>query len=147
MNVLGKQLNSLKDLSTEKENGFSLIESAVALTILGTILAYSAPIFLYSKISNNKNEVRSGALSISQKIFDGNRGKRFDMVGKNSAGAVIAYEETVEEAGGREYNAKVIHCPIAAECDDNYKRINIEIRDKKTNSLVYDVQAGLTNFR
>jgi prepilin-type N-terminal cleavage/methylation domain-containing protein len=147
MKSSARRLRSLKEINTKQAYGFSLIESAVALTILGAILAYSAPIFLHAKMNNNKNEIRTGALAISQKIFDKNRGKRFDLVGKDDTGADVATEETDEESGGRKYIAKVIHCPIGNECDENFKVINIEIRDVKTNSLVYEVQGGLTNFR
>jgi prepilin-type N-terminal cleavage/methylation domain-containing protein len=140
------QIKNIKN----KEAGFSLIESAVALAILGTVLAYAAPVFLFAKLSNNKDEIRSGALAVSQKIFDKNRGKQFDQVGRDSSLNVIAEEDIEEQAGGREYIAKVYHCRAivgADPCDANYKRINIEIKDKKTDRIVYDVEAGLTSFQ
>ena len=59
--------------STEK--GFSLIETMIALTTLGVCLAYAMPLFLYAKINNSKSEIRTGALIVSQRVFDNIRSK------------------------------------------------------------------------
>jgi prepilin-type N-terminal cleavage/methylation domain-containing protein len=142
-------INTIRLLKINNNNGFSLIESAVALTILAMVLAYSAPVLLFSKLNNTKNEIRIGALAISQKVFDRNRGKAFDQIGKNSAGLAVATEETDEIAGGRTYRAKVSHCiaDIADPCDAEYKRMKIEITEIKTNTLVYEIDTALTSFR
>jgi type II secretory pathway pseudopilin PulG len=57
--------------------GFSLIETAIALTTLGVCLAYAMPLFLYAKINNSKSEIRTGALIVSQRVFDDIRSKPF----------------------------------------------------------------------
>jgi type II secretory pathway pseudopilin PulG len=57
--------------------GFSLIETAIALTTLGVCLAYAMPLFLYAKINNAKSEIRTGALIVSQRVFDDIRSKPF----------------------------------------------------------------------
>jgi Tfp pilus assembly protein PilV len=59
------------------EQGFSLIETAIALTTLGVCLAYAMPLFLYAKINNAKSEIRTGALIVSQRVFDDIRSKPF----------------------------------------------------------------------
>ncbi len=56
--------------SLVSEKGFSLIETMIALTTLGVCLAYAMPLFLYAKINNSKSEIRTGALIVSQRIFD-----------------------------------------------------------------------------
>ena len=58
-----------------REQGFSLIETMIALTTLGVCLAYAMPLFLYAKINNSKSEIRTGALIVSQRIFDNIRSK------------------------------------------------------------------------
>jgi type II secretory pathway pseudopilin PulG len=60
------------------EQGFSLIETVIALTTLGVCLAYAMPLFLYAKINNSKSEIRTGALIVSQRVFDNIRSKSFD---------------------------------------------------------------------
>jgi type II secretory pathway pseudopilin PulG len=62
--------------------GFSLIETAIALTTLGVCLAYAMPLFLYAKINNAKSEIRTGALIVSQRVFDDIRSKPF--IGTNA---------------------------------------------------------------
>ena len=44
------------------EQGFSLIETVIALTTLGICLAYAMPLFLYAKVNNSKSEIRTGAV-------------------------------------------------------------------------------------
>jgi Tfp pilus assembly protein PilV len=61
----------------DSDLGFSLIETAIALTTLGVCLAYAMPLFLYAKINNAKSEIRTGALIVSQRIFDDIRSKPF----------------------------------------------------------------------
>jgi prepilin-type N-terminal cleavage/methylation domain-containing protein len=55
--------------------GFSLVETMIALTTLGVCLAYAMPLFLYAKINNSKSEIRTGALIVSQRVFDNIRSK------------------------------------------------------------------------
>jgi type II secretory pathway pseudopilin PulG len=73
LNIYNKKNNCHK-LS---EEGFSLIETAIALTTLGVCLAYAMPLFLYAKINNAKSEIRTGALIVSQRVFDDIRSKPF----------------------------------------------------------------------
>jgi Tfp pilus assembly protein PilV len=64
-----------KKSAVESAQGFSLIETVIALTTLGVCLAYAMPLFLYAKINNSKSEIRTGALIVSQRIFDDIRSK------------------------------------------------------------------------
>jgi prepilin-type N-terminal cleavage/methylation domain-containing protein len=64
-----------KEQFTNSEQGFSLIETMIALTTLGVCLAYAMPLFLYAKINNSKSEVRAGALFVAQRVFDNIRSK------------------------------------------------------------------------
>jgi Tfp pilus assembly protein PilV len=73
------KLNLYKTRSTNKihlsEQGFSLIETVIALTTLGVCLAYAMPLFLYAKINNSKSDIRTGALIVSQRVFDNIRSR------------------------------------------------------------------------
>lgn len=75
------KLNPIKIILFNKhqssEQGFSLIETVIALTTLGVCLAYAMPLFLYAKINNSKSEIRTGALIVSQRVFDNIRSKSF----------------------------------------------------------------------
>jgi type II secretory pathway pseudopilin PulG len=69
--------NQIVNINKDADEGFSLIETAIALTTLGVCLAYAMPLFLYAKINNAKSEIRTGALIVSQRIFDDIRSKPF----------------------------------------------------------------------
>jgi len=58
------------------EQGFSLVETVIALTTLGVCLAYAMPLFLYAKVNNSKSEIRTGALIVSQRVFDNIRSRK-----------------------------------------------------------------------
>jgi prepilin-type N-terminal cleavage/methylation domain-containing protein len=72
---LHRDINLIKYLQSEQ--GFSLVETMIALTTLGVCLAYAMPLFLYAKINNSKSEIRTGALIVSQRVFDNIRSKSF----------------------------------------------------------------------
>jgi Tfp pilus assembly protein PilV len=67
----------IANTNKDADLGFSLIETAIALTTLGVCLAYAMPLFLYAKINNSKSEIRTGALIVSQRVFDDIRSKPF----------------------------------------------------------------------
>jgi prepilin-type N-terminal cleavage/methylation domain-containing protein len=75
MNIKLNHNDRITEKSNSSEQGFSLIETMIALTTLGVCLAYAMPLFLYAKINNSKSEVRAGALFVAQRVFDDIRSK------------------------------------------------------------------------
>jgi type II secretory pathway pseudopilin PulG len=175
MNAIGKIVKQdLHEITQKQTNpeGFSLIEATIALTTLGICLAYAMPLFLYSKMNNVKSEIRTGALMASQQIFDDIRGLPFQNIPKtatdpngpggsrstviNPNGTIAAgtTSETIPKNRytimGRDYTARVFYCETVlgtpTECNDNYKKFRVEIKDKN-NRVVYDMEAGFTNFQ
>jgi prepilin-type N-terminal cleavage/methylation domain-containing protein len=172
-----KQLNNckatyMKQKSTKKDEGFSLIEVAIALATMGICLAYAMPLILYSKINNSKSEARTGALIVSQKIFDDIRGRNFseipqtdreitNIIGSPAVPAIGTYPAlpallpvplAQTKALGREYNVAVRYCQVASECTENYKTFKVTIRDKagdqsSNQSIIYEMDAAFTNFK
>jgi prepilin-type N-terminal cleavage/methylation domain-containing protein len=119
------KLNSdrVKAQSNHSEQGFSLIETMIALTTLGICLAYAMPLFLYAKINNSKSEVRTGALIVSQRVFDKIRSKPFSELPLTDGEArersstnidltnpAALNDPLVTKAMGRQYQAKVTYC-------------------------------------
>ncbi len=119
--------------------GFSLIETVIALTTLGICLAYAMPLFLYAKLNNSKSEIQTGALIVSQRIFDNIRSKSFQsmprtdgaITGGNAAVAAsgstpaipanpelipaniaspTSSEQLITKVMGRQYQTKIIYC-------------------------------------
>ncbi len=82
-------INRVDEQNTNNQQGFSLIETMIALTTLGVCLAYAMPLFLYAKLNNSKSEIRAGALFVAQRTFDNIRSKPFSAMpftdGKNDS--------------------------------------------------------------
>jgi type II secretory pathway pseudopilin PulG len=158
------------------DKGFSIVESTIAITTLGTCLAYAMPLFLYSKINNIKSEVRTGSVMVAQQIFDDIRGLPFQNIPAtqsnpasptytiiNSDGTIAtsASSTTIPKSQytvlNRRFFVRVYYCetPVGStsECDANYKKIRVEVKDRNaevnyaSGETVYEMEAGFTNFK
>lgn len=149
--------NKIQPKSNNQSSGFSLIEVTSAMVIMGTCLAYTMPMILYSKISNSKSEMRSGALIVSQKIFDNIRGRTFGNipgVDTTKSNTDLTLDQTT--ALGRNYNVTIRYCQadtvtLLNPCTPNYRQFTITVRDPKNdqysdNSILYQTQASFSNF-
>jgi type II secretory pathway pseudopilin PulG len=114
------------------EQGFSMLEAAIALVTLSICLAYAMPLFLYAKINNSKSEIRTGALIVAQRVFDNvrsksikdlpiNDGKYAAVVGTNpisvptdaqiaAPSTIPSSEKLLTYAMGRQYQTIVTYC-------------------------------------
>jgi Tfp pilus assembly protein PilV len=149
--------NTPKAKSPQDETGFSLIETVIAMTTLGVCLAYSMPLFLYAKLNNAKSEVRTGALMVSQRIFDDVRSRPFSSIPvyskaenkpnieyiplntaavelkkycnppKVTVTCITDNEKLQTQMMGRQYQAKVTFCELEGDCADNYRKFKIEV--------------------
>jgi Tfp pilus assembly protein PilV len=134
-----------KSKGSKTDQGFSILEAAIALTTLGVTLAYAMPLFLYSKMNNSKSEVRTGAMMVAQRILDQTRGTPFGQI-PNTGNVELVDGTTADlQAMGRTYSATTYHCETATECSDNYKTLRVEV--KQNGSTIYEMDAGFTNFR
>jgi prepilin-type N-terminal cleavage/methylation domain-containing protein len=153
--------------SQPSEQGFSLVETMIALTTLGVCLAYAMPLFLYAKINNSKSEIRTGALIVSQRVFDNIRSKSFKSMpqtdGAIGSTAVAAYgtnpaipanPETVTDplitkAMGRQYQTTVTYCAGVTSapeiCSEKYRKFKVEV--SYNGSKVYDLEGNYTEFQ
>ncbi|WP_310425984.1 type II secretion system protein [Chamaesiphon sp. VAR_48_metabat_135_sub] len=118
--------NFANQKAVESSQGFSLIETVIALTTLGICLAYAMPLFLYAKINNSKSEIRTGALIVSQRVFDNIRSKSITGLpsndGQNAPSAINPVstpanmttptneEMLLTKAMGRQYQTTVTYC-------------------------------------
>jgi type II secretory pathway pseudopilin PulG len=164
---MSRQPNTIieSQLKAKNRGGFSLIEVAIAMTTMGLALAYAMPLILYSKINNNKSEMRAGALVVSQKIFDDIRGRTFGStsipivdttITNNSTPVALTPDQT--KALGRTYNVAVRYCETGTaasptnECTADYRKFKITVRDTAGNqnsdsSIIYEFEAAFTSFK
>jgi prepilin-type N-terminal cleavage/methylation domain-containing protein len=151
--------------SDQSAQGFTLIETVIALTTLGVCLAYAMPLFLYAKINNSKSEIRTGALIVSQRIFDNIRSRSISNApindGKNSPSAGVnpvvtpvlissptANEVLLTKAMGRQYQTTVTYCEDydtdPTICSADYRKFKVEV--SYNGSKVYDLEGTFTKF-
>jgi prepilin-type N-terminal cleavage/methylation domain-containing protein len=161
-------INKTSENTKEKEfsQGFSLIETVIALTTLGICLAYAMPLFLYAKINNSKSEIRTGALIVSQRVFDNIRsksistapytdGKNAPVVGINpvlqpvNITAPTSDEKLLTKAMGRQYQTTVTYCEDLntdpTVCTAQYRKFKVEV--SYNGSKVYDLEGTFTEFQ
>jgi hypothetical protein len=127
------------------------------------------PLFLYAKLNNSKSQIRTGALMVSQRIFDDIRSQPITSLPTystsganivnipNTVGATQSCTTTVTtncvtdteklqtKMMGRQYQAKITYCETATDCADNYRKFKIEVnyRDAK----VYELEGTYTDFK
>ena len=146
------------------DGGFSLLETAIALTTLGICLAYAMPLFLYAKINNSKSDIQTGALIVAQRVFDNVRSQSITNLPSNdgyaspsainpvskpaSMGAITPQEELLTKAMGRQYQTKITYCqgntvanPV---CGAKYRQFKVQVSYGGSN--VYDLQGTYTEF-
>ncbi len=143
--------NSTISKTVRSEQGFSLIETVIALITLGVCLAYALPLFLYAKINNSKSEIRTGALIVSQRVFDDIRARKISTLPTNpllpeikTATSNSGADRSIITAMGREYESKVTYCQVAADCGTKYRKFKLEV--SRNGSKVYDLEANYTEF-
>jgi prepilin-type N-terminal cleavage/methylation domain-containing protein len=140
--------------SQPKDDGFSLIETALAMVILGVCLSFAIPTIMLSKIKSSKGEQRVGALIVSQKIFDSIRGRTFGNIPTVDNTTLPTYQTT---ALGRNYNVSIRFCETGTanfptnQCSSDYRQFTITVRDQTGNqtspsSIIYETQAAFTSF-
>jgi Tfp pilus assembly protein PilV len=165
------KLKLYRNLFLEKthqlDTGFSLIETVIALTTLGVCLAYAMPLFLYAKINNSKSEIRTGALIVSQRVFDSIRAQPMSSLplndGLNSPSSGVnpilqpvtmpptlgSQEQILTYAMGRQYQTKITYCGnvnvTPTNCSNQYRQFQVEVSYNGTK--VYDLQGTYTQFQ
>ena len=93
----------LQDFHKKKKNeGFSLIESVVALLIFVITFSLAAPLFVAQQKSNITNSARTGAVSLSQQVLDNLRLETTLTLGETNENSVTSQ--------GKQYNYNQFIC-------------------------------------
>jgi type II secretory pathway pseudopilin PulG len=164
--LYNKTICSATKSSCNSIEGFSLIESAIALVTLAICLAYAMPLFLYAKINNTKSEIRTGALIVAQREFDNVRSQSIVTLpnndGKNSPNStnpisvpanlssITSAEKLRTYAMGRQYQTTVTYCEDVSTldptaCNNEYRKFKVEVTYNGTK--IYDLEGTYTSFR
>jgi len=144
-------------LSQQKtlEEGFSFLECIAAILILSIAFAFNMQFLVFLKIENLKQEIQTGAVSLSKEILDDLRYRLGNNVGGITSGKTQILNKNMF---GYDYNADiyvchteptlnaqntVTACPTATA--SNVRYIVVQILDKnRNNEKVYTVQTIFT---
>lgn len=161
----------LPSIVSDRESGFGLLETIIALVTLGICLAYAMPMFLVSKVINTRTQIRTGGSVVAQRFFDNIRSSSLLALptndGKNSplpmnpvqmpvnASAPTADELLLTQVMGRQYQVKLTYCedisttdPTA--CSPTLRKVKIEVfyRASTTNPQpIYTMSSTFTHFQ
>jgi prepilin-type N-terminal cleavage/methylation domain-containing protein len=154
------------------DQGFSLLETMIALTTLGICLAYAMPLFLYAKINNSKSQIRTGALIVAQRTFDNIRQQSMTTLPSSNGSLTTAtatttnpvllpaditatispQDELLTKAMGRQYQTRITYCENNTTtnivCGNSYRQFKVEVfyNDINRTNPVYDLQGTYTDF-
>ncbi|MBW4577297.1 MAG: type II secretion system GspH family protein [Aphanothece sp. CMT-3BRIN-NPC111] len=129
-----------KNLNKE-EQGFSLLEAVVSLTLLTVCLAFSLPLFLYARLNNIRSELRTGAVIASQQILDSLRQQNPTTLPTSGNTTVFPAPTSM----GHVYNATIYYCENQAYCGSNSRQVRVELKNNGT--TIYNIEAVYTQFR
>ena len=119
---------AIEEKSQISDQGFSIVETSIALVTLAICLAYAMPLFLFAKINNSNSDTRTGALIVAQRVFDNIRSQSIANLPQNDGlnnpatgnvnpvlmpvniNSPTAAEKLLTKAMGRQYQTKIIYC-------------------------------------
>lgn len=120
-----------------KEAGFTLIESLVALAILGVLLAAILPTFFTYLDANTMSEERTGALAAAQETMELLR--QTDPTTMPNAGSSPLQ---VVSVGDRDFEVLTHFCTANQFCGDDSRHLLIEV--SYGGRTVYSVESVFT---
>jgi prepilin-type N-terminal cleavage/methylation domain-containing protein len=146
------------------EDGFTLIETTIALLVLGMCLMFAMPLILYAQVGNHRNEIRNGALVVAERVFDDIRSQNLSTLpitdGNVSSATnpvnlpadithVSSEEAAISKVLGRQYQSRIIYCPdITSDptvCSTEHRSFKVEV--SYNGSKVYDLEGTYTSFK
>lgn len=112
-----------------KDQGLSLVEALVGMTIFLIALAFMIPLLANNQLNVINREIATGAVSVSQKILDEVR--QTDVVTLPSTGTQTTLPSGEDISSipelGKTYSAKIIYCATATNCSVNAREIEVQV--------------------
>ena len=139
-----------------RDAGFGLVETSIALVTFGIFMSLMLPIVIYATATNQKSQIRLGALIVAQKAFDNLRATPISSMPDDGSFVTIPAvssnptptEIITTQALGRQYTVKITYCPNLASfpeiCSLTLRTYLVEIFFKNPNSPVYFLEGTNT---
>ena len=123
-----------------KQNGFSLTEALLAISLLGIVLAGILPTFLTFLDANTLSEERSQAVAVAQQVMEDLRESEPKSLPTTGSGAVEFLS-----VGQREFEIERHYCLEPSFCSSNSRQVVVEVR--YGGETIYSVETVLTALR
>lgn len=137
------------------DEGLTLVESLVSLTIFTIVAAIMMPFFANQRLNVINNELQTGAVAVSQHILD--RLRLADIATLPSSGTattlpLLLGQTTADTTNltkmGKNYSATIFYCPITPTddyCNSNARHIKVEV--SYNGQIIYTAETVYTRLQ
>ncbi|KJH72234.1 type IV pilus modification PilV family protein [Aliterella atlantica] len=148
-----------------KNQGLSLVEALVGMTIFLITLAFMIPLLATNQFNTINREIKTGAISVSQRILDEFR-QSLDQLPADEWATKLPLSGTETKLPlpypsgtdissitelGKTYSAKIIYCEVISpattnpNCDANTRQIKLQVN--YNGQPIYTVETIYTKFQ
>ena len=121
-------------------NGMTLVETLVAMGLLGIVMVGVLPAFIHHSTINTRNEIRSGAVAASQIEMETLR--LVDPATMPTSGSSDPESLKVDSWI---YEVTTHYCKVPEYCNSGARHLQVEVRYE--NELLYSVENVYTQLR
>lgn len=122
------------------QQGFTLLEVLVAITLLSLVAAAMAPAFVGQLITNRRSEVRTEAMAVAQQVLDGMRSN--DPSTLPSTGSDPVFQR---DGGEKTFDVLVSYCVNPDFCTARSRHITVSL--SYMDQEVYEIETIFTRLR
>jgi len=138
-----------------KDTGLTLVEALVAMTVFLITLAFMIPLLANNQFNIIREETRTGAISVSQRILDELR--QTDIANLPSSGTMTELPSGTDISAttndgktymtelGKTYSAKIIYCETSTNCSANARQIKLQVN--YNGQTIYTVETVYTRLQ
>jgi type II secretory pathway pseudopilin PulG len=137
------------------EQGLALVETVVAIVIFTTMVVAFLPLFLSFKATTIRNDIRLGAVAVTQQVMDELR--RIDPGKLPATGNNIESFPTVTQGGtgastaampykGKTYRVAITYCNPSTDCIGDTRRISVKTYHSSNDDPIFQVETVYTKL-
>lgn len=137
------------------QKGMTLVETVVAMVIFTTMVASFLPLFVTYKATTIRNDIRLGAVAVSQQVMDELR--RIDPGKLPTTGDNLETYPTVAQGGtgasiaamvhkGKTYRVTITYCNPTTSCVGDTRRIRVRAFHNSTTDPIFQLETIYTKL-
>jgi type II secretory pathway pseudopilin PulG len=143
-----KRLRNKRQISL-RESGLSLLETMVALVIFGAIVSAMMPLFVTFRLSNLRNDIRLGAIAVSQRVLDELRQEKISILPSSGKKEELPSGESTRSMAykGTQYRVEIEYCNPSNNCDATTRHIKVSTFHLNSTQPVFEVETIYTQLK